>query len=160
MPNLGNVQLRGVHLPQKTWPQARQWCCRNQISLRENSVFNQLMFLTLRTITENCTRQRWQLSPSIQLGALSAANIASLSLNAGKVYPSAFKMFKVSWTIRYFGLLRKAKAQVWTSSRILERTFSFVVLWTISLSSSIKDLEATSSCMGDPQFLTTDSSTW
>jgi hypothetical protein len=32
-------------------------------------------------------------------------------------------------------------------------------LWTISLSSSIKALDATSSWIGDPQFLTTDSRT-
>lgn len=26
MPNLGMVEYRDEHLPQKIWPQARQWC--------------------------------------------------------------------------------------------------------------------------------------
>ena len=27
MPNFGMVEDRDEHLPQKIWPQARQWCC-------------------------------------------------------------------------------------------------------------------------------------
>lgn len=59
----------------------------------------------------------------------------------------------------YFGAFRKAKAQVWVSSKIFALTLSLVVLCTISLSSSMKALDATSSWIGEPQFFTTDSST-
>ena len=60
----------------------------------------------------------------------------------------------------YLGLLRKANAHVWISSKIFARTCSLVVLWTNSRNSSINTLEATSSWMGEPQFLTTDSNTY
>ena len=61
--------------------------------------------------------------------------------------------------MRYFCTFLKANVQVWMSSRILDLTFSLLVACTISLSSSMNDLVATSSWIGAPQFFTTDSRT-
>lgn len=77
IPNLGNGHILAEHLAQKTCPQARQWCWRVTIP--------------------KATRQRWQTSPSAQSGAVSASNMASASLTAGNVQPSAFIKFNVSW---------------------------------------------------------------
>lgn len=77
IPYLGKVDVFEEHWPQNTCPQLRQWC--------------------LRSVKEKAVLQRSHTSPSAQSGAVSEVNIASASSSLGKVLPSVFRMFIVSW---------------------------------------------------------------
>ncbi len=76
IPNFGSRQDFAEHFPQKTCPQALQWCCL--------------------VMMPNGARHRWHTSPSAHSGATSASNMASASRTGGNSQPSAFIRFRVS----------------------------------------------------------------